>query len=227
MELSIKQFILTKINSKYRRVLNNPQAIAEIAMPSENLQLLAVKLDYNVISLISTPSERALAEVIYQEPNRIKFIDNPSPKLQMLAVMRNPDTLSLIKEPTNKVIMAALIAKPECISTVEKPSTIMQLLAVQKDAMLIKNFPQPDEKVQIAAVLKDPDCLPYINNPLPIAMLIAVEKKFGIKIFPSNENLQRLSYIIVDVKGFVEMGEDCSNFYRDELKKIEIQNQQK
>jgi hypothetical protein len=85
-------------------VENNPEAIAIIDSPSEELQLLAVNQQAEtVFPWIKNPSEKVQLAAVKKSGNIIHYIPNPSEEVQLAAVMQSVWAIRNIRRPTTAV----------------------------------------------------------------------------------------------------------------------------
>lgn len=90
-------------------IMNDPISIKYIENPSEELQLMAIELNYNVYKYINNPTKEVSALfAVSKNPYNIQYISNPSERVQLAAVKQKGDSIQFIKEPTNDVQLESL-----------------------------------------------------------------------------------------------------------------------
>jgi hypothetical protein len=72
--------------------------------PSEEIQLIAVKLNAGSIQYIKNPSEAVQLEAVKQNLGAIQYIKNPSEEVQFEAIKQDFGSIQYIKEPSESVI---------------------------------------------------------------------------------------------------------------------------
>ena len=65
-------------------IFKYPHLFIYVEDPSEQLQLIAVKADYNNIRHIENPSEEVQLAAVNKNPKAIKYIKNPCEKVKAL-----------------------------------------------------------------------------------------------------------------------------------------------
>lgn len=222
MRTTLTEVIKSFFYPDMRKIIKNPINIGSISSPSEDLQCLAVRLDEHAIDMISNPCERAKIHVLLQNPYHIKFIANPSEKLQVLAITKNPDTIRLIENPCLKAKFACILSKPENIKYIQDPDKEIQITVIHKNPQLISELKNPCDAAQLTAILHSPDTIFTIHDPSPRACLVAIEKIAKTRIFPSNENMNKISGIISQCHKLKQMDLDYKELLKNEIIKLSL-----
>lgn len=222
MKITIIEYFKSLFNQELKSVINNPISIGSIPNPSEELQILAVRLDEHAIDMIDSPCEKALQQVLLKNPYHIKFIENPSEELQILAITIKANSISLIEKPCLKAKFACILDRPENITLIQNPEKEIQIAVVQDSPELISRLDNPCEAAQLTAVLNSPETIFTINNPNIRTCLVAIEKLAKVKIFPSDKNLEIISGIINQCHKLKEVGLDYKEMFKNEVLKLTL-----
>lgn len=220
MKATISEIIESIFNTELREILKNPISIGSIAEPSEELQCTAVRLDEHAINMINHPCERAKKYVLLQNPYHIKFLDNPSEELQILAVSKDPSSIGLIENPCLRAKYACIFSNPENIKYIKNPDREIQVLVVQKSPDLIGELENPCQAAQLTAVLNSPESLFTIKEPDIRTCLVGIEKIGKTRIYPSDENLKKVSEISTQCYKLKEIGLDYKEYLKNEIIKL-------
>jgi hypothetical protein len=90
-------------------------------IPSEKVQLEAVKQNGSAIHYIENPSEKLQLAAVKRDGSAIYYIENPSEKVQIAAVNQNGWAIYHIKNPSEKVQLAAVKESYEAIIHIINP----------------------------------------------------------------------------------------------------------
>ena len=146
-------------------VRRNPEMITLLENPCERAQLLAVMADSGLITAIGSPSANTQLSVVRKDPHLIREISVPDWKAQLYAVGQDPELIRFISEPAEKVQLSVLNGDASLIRLVRTPTEKAQMLAVGRNSSLIGHIKNPTEKVQLMAVHDSPANILRIKNP--------------------------------------------------------------
>lgn len=114
--------------------------IGRIVNPSEELQILAVKNNYEAIRYIKNPSKLIETIAIKSNPNSIMFIKEPSETCQLYAVYKNPELIKNIRIPIEDVQLLALQKNIKLLAFTDKNIVKNHLKEKGYSDYEIKNF---------------------------------------------------------------------------------------
>jgi len=151
-----------------------PNDIEHITNPTEKEQIVALRftddaesvlrliLDKNII-----PTEQVQLEAVRKNGLVIDYIKNPSEQVQLEAVRQNGSAIRYINNPSEQVQLAAVRQFGRAISYINNPSEQLQLEAVKQDGWAIEYIKNPSEQLQLEAVKQTGSAIEYIKNPYP------------------------------------------------------------
>jgi len=151
--------------------------ISLIRIPTEKVQLEAVKLNVMAIQYINNPTENVQLEAVKKDGLAIRYIKNPTENVQLEAVKKDGLAIRYIKNPTEKVQLEAVKKEGEAIQYIKNPSEAVQLEAVKQRGTAIKYIKNPSEDVQLEAVKQDGGAIEHIKNPSEAVQLEAVKQR--------------------------------------------------
>lgn len=157
-------------------VKKDPDYIAEITNPSEDVQLVAVKKEPMVIQYIVNPSEKVQLAAVSNEPHAIQWINNPSEKVQLEAVSNDAGVMRHIQNPSEEVQLEAVTKIPKTIRHILSPSEEVQTAAVLREPATIRYIHNPSKNVQMCAVGFDPRVIAHIEHPDEDVAICAIEE---------------------------------------------------
>ena len=158
------------------QVQKDPESIARIKNPSEEVQLAAVRLVPSTISYIKNPTEAVQIAAVTDDPDTIQYIKKPSEEVQLAAIAGYPGVIRLIKKPSEKVQLAAITKFPGVISSINNVSEKVLIAAVSKNGNTIQYIRSPSEDVQLAAVKQNKRAIRYIDKPTAAVKALAAKK---------------------------------------------------
>ena len=175
ISLFVKTFFTALSGYTPESLNQNPYKIKELANPSEELQLIAIRKNPEVIQYIKHPTTKVQLEVIRTSQDR-KLIE----KVEMDMVKANPEIIAILPNPSEAIQLEAVKTDPSVISKIKDLSETIQLTAIQKSIYSIQNIPNPTPKVLFQAIkLSSND--PFFINILPESLQItAVQAKPNI-----------------------------------------------
>lgn len=162
------------------QIYDNPELIATIEDPSEELQMIAVRKSMKVIGKIKRPSEAVQIFVAKISSYGLQFIINagikPSEAVQLAAVKNDGSAIKYLiidgMIPSEQVQQIASsgygVSIKHIIGAGIKPSEAVQLAAVGHTGDVIKYIIKagiiPSEAVQLQATSNDGETIKYIIN---------------------------------------------------------------
>lgn len=156
-------------------IRSNPNALAYIQNPPEEIKLLAVQKNGLALRHIEKPSREMQEVALANNSSAIQYIDQPTEKMMTKAIKDSWVNLEYIKNPSANLIKLALQQAGWAIKYVKNPSEELQLLAVQKNYDSIKFIKTPSPTAQEEAVRISYDALRYIDSPTSQAERLAVK----------------------------------------------------
>ena len=154
----------------------NPNAIAHIAQPTDEMKLLAVRKNGLTLQCVESPSREMQMAAIENNARAIQFVADPTPEMMTKAIMDGWINLEYIKNPPDDLLKLAVSQAGWAIKYAPDPSEDLQLLAVGKNYDAIRFIANPSETVQQAAVSQSYEALRYIKAPSPETEKLAIRQ---------------------------------------------------
>ena len=114
-------------------------AIQYVKEPSEALQLLAVRKNYDAIKYIKEPYESVQEEAVRKSYDALKYIASPSPIVERIAIKNNEAAIHFVKELDQNKILEFLKVNILVIKHVGSKLTQDELEDVLKQVLADEN----------------------------------------------------------------------------------------
>ncbi len=205
ISLSAKK-LTDKEQEQYKAVKYNGFVIKTIKNPSEALQILAVRDEYDAIKYIKNPSEKVQLAAINNRAMAIQHIKNPSEKAQIAAIRQLPSVIKYIKNQTEKAQLYLVRKGATYIQFIDNPTEKVAITALKASLRVFQYIKNPSEKVQLYAVKQNGNLLEYIKKPSIEVMKAAMKEDFRalsyikrpskeIQLYAATVNGQAILYI--------------------------------
>lgn len=197
-EKSRLQQMVDKIKRKQLCYLikRNPEKIAEIEYPNEELLELAIKANPLAIQFIKQPNEKLLRLAIKLNPELFTSIEHPSEELCLLAITLNVDWFFKLKNPP---LIAQRYAIFKDVNRLKKISLNFKLMPFSEDPISLEEWKwlalQSDPETVFRAIdsktsemidyslIKCPKLINEIKSPTPQQWEIALMQDVGCLIY--------------------------------------------
>lgn len=128
-------------------VEKKPENVRYIKNPTQRVQTYVVeKAPREVLNIKNaTPDTQLLA--LKLDGQLINMFPNPSPEIQLIAVQSNPRAIFQIKNPTEEAQIAAVKAVPTLIKNIPNPSKAVQMAAAESDPVAVMSMKNRQEKI--------------------------------------------------------------------------------
>jgi len=132
---------------QFAAVENRPENVLYLKNPSQKIQTYVVERAPREVLNIknATPETQLLA--LKLDGQLINMFPNPSPEIQLIAVQSNPRAILQIRNPTEEAQIAAVKALPTLIKNIPNPSKAVQMAAAESDPVAVMSMKNRQEKI--------------------------------------------------------------------------------
>jgi hypothetical protein len=133
-------------------VEQKPENVRYIKNPTQKIQTYVVeKSPREVLNIKNVTSETQLL-ALKLDGQLINMFHNPSPEVQLIAVQSNPRAILQINNPTEEAQIAAVKAVPTLIKNIYNPSKAVQMAAAEGDPVAVMSMKNRQEKIDFSDV---------------------------------------------------------------------------
>ena len=133
-------------------VEKKPDNVRYIKNPTQRVQTYVVeKVPREVLNIKNVTSETQLL-ALKLDGQLINMFHNPSPEVQLIAVQSNPRAILQINNPTEEAQIAAVKAVPTLIKNIYNPSKAVQMAAAEGDPVAVMSMKNRQEKIDFSDV---------------------------------------------------------------------------
>lgn len=151
-------------------VKKDPNQIAFIARPTEEMVVTVLKNHPNLVSKISglafTPElqRKLLKEAPSQIHRLIVNIPNALPEFQERSIQLDPMSIQYIKNPSRELQMKAIEGNAQALQHIDNVDEQLQWDAVERNPESLRYIKKPNEKLVLHAIKQSPDSLMFVAD---------------------------------------------------------------